>query len=167
MGLMECTVFPSVTHVASYLNQNILFCLIPSVTFLSDHNVYGVMKDKTQNAFGATTCNVCGMLYTPSTTEDETQHLLFHNQFISAVRYVVCISAYVIAYYSHSDEFWLKYQACVCKTGLIDLPFNIRRVFGCNDFSPVYSESFTGLEEGEDFRGISRWQDYPGSPRRS
>ncbi|XP_047667111.1 N-acetyltransferase ESCO1 isoform X2 [Tachysurus fulvidraco] len=44
--------------------------------------------DKTQTAFGATTCNVCGMLYSPSTTEDETQHLLFHNQFISAVRYV-------------------------------------------------------------------------------
>ncbi|KAG7335647.1 hypothetical protein KOW79_000340 [Hemibagrus wyckioides] len=44
--------------------------------------------DKNQNAFGATTCNVCGMLYSPSTTEDETQHLLFHNQFISAVRYV-------------------------------------------------------------------------------
>lgn len=44
--------------------------------------------EKSQNAFGATTCNVCGMLYSPSTTEDETQHLLFHNQFISAVRYV-------------------------------------------------------------------------------
>uniref|UniRef100_A0A3B1IHI4 N-acetyltransferase ESCO acetyl-transferase domain-containing protein n=2 Tax=Astyanax mexicanus TaxID=7994 RepID=A0A3B1IHI4_ASTMX len=28
------------------------------------------------------------MLYSPSATEDETQHLLFHNQFISAVRYV-------------------------------------------------------------------------------
>ncbi|XP_034162217.2 N-acetyltransferase ESCO1 [Pangasianodon hypophthalmus] len=45
-------------------------------------------SDNNQNAFGATTCNVCGMLYSPSTTEDETQHLLFHNQFISAVRYV-------------------------------------------------------------------------------
>ncbi|XP_066540179.1 N-acetyltransferase ESCO1 isoform X2 [Hoplias malabaricus] len=44
--------------------------------------------DKTPNAFGAVTCNVCGMLYSPSATEDETQHLLFHNQFISAVRYV-------------------------------------------------------------------------------
>ncbi|KAK3571664.1 hypothetical protein QTP86_015980 [Hemibagrus guttatus] len=44
--------------------------------------------DKNQNAFGATTCNVCGMLYSPSIAEDETQHLLFHNQFISAVRYV-------------------------------------------------------------------------------
>ncbi|TSL40942.1 N-acetyltransferase ESCO1 [Bagarius yarrelli] len=44
--------------------------------------------DKNQNAFGAVTCNVCGMLYSPSITEDETQHMLFHNQFISAVRYV-------------------------------------------------------------------------------
>ncbi|XP_026863078.2 N-acetyltransferase ESCO1 isoform X2 [Electrophorus electricus] len=44
--------------------------------------------DRSQNAFGAVTCNICGMLYSPSTTEDETQHLLFHNQFISAVRYV-------------------------------------------------------------------------------
>ncbi|KAF7708013.1 N-acetyltransferase ESCO1 [Silurus meridionalis] len=45
-------------------------------------------EQKSSNAFGATSCNVCGMLYSPSTTEDETQHLLFHNQFISAVRYV-------------------------------------------------------------------------------
>ncbi|XP_076826367.1 uncharacterized protein esco1 [Brachyhypopomus gauderio] len=45
-------------------------------------------SERSQNAFGAVTCNVCGMLYSPSTTEDETQHLLFHNQFISAVRYV-------------------------------------------------------------------------------
>ncbi|XP_072536401.1 uncharacterized protein esco1 isoform X2 [Salminus brasiliensis] len=44
--------------------------------------------EKNPHAFGAVTCNVCGMLYSPSTTEDETQHLLFHNQFISAVRYV-------------------------------------------------------------------------------
>ncbi|XP_036420602.1 N-acetyltransferase ESCO1 isoform X2 [Colossoma macropomum] len=43
--------------------------------------------DKSQSAFGAVTCNVCGMLYSPS-TEDEAQHLLFHNQFISAVKYV-------------------------------------------------------------------------------
>uniref|UniRef100_A0A8B9H824 Establishment of sister chromatid cohesion N-acetyltransferase 1 n=1 Tax=Astyanax mexicanus TaxID=7994 RepID=A0A8B9H824_ASTMX len=44
--------------------------------------------EKSPNTFGAVTCNVCGMLYSPSATEDETQHLLFHNQFISAVRYV-------------------------------------------------------------------------------
>lgn len=31
------------------------------------------------------------MLYTASNPEDETQHLLFHNQFISAVKYVVRI----------------------------------------------------------------------------
>ncbi|KAM9487912.1 uncharacterized protein esco1 isoform 1-T2 [Clarias gariepinus] len=52
-------------------------------------NIEGEQKNTdNQNAFGATSCNVCGMLYSPSTTEDETQHLLFHNQFISAVRYV-------------------------------------------------------------------------------
>lgn len=44
--------------------------------------------EKSPNTFGAVTCNVCGMLYSPSATEDETQHLLFHNQFTSAVRYV-------------------------------------------------------------------------------
>ncbi|XP_026110772.1 N-acetyltransferase ESCO1-like [Carassius auratus] len=41
-----------------------------------------------QKAFGALMCNVCGMLYSPTSPEDESQHLLFHNQFISAVRYV-------------------------------------------------------------------------------
>uniref|UniRef100_A0A673FKX2 N-acetyltransferase ESCO1-like n=1 Tax=Sinocyclocheilus rhinocerous TaxID=307959 RepID=A0A673FKX2_9TELE len=45
-------------------------------------------QDAGQKAFGVVTCNVCGMLYSPSSPEDESQHLLFHNQFISAVRYV-------------------------------------------------------------------------------
>lgn len=45
-------------------------------------------NDAGQKAFGAVMCNVCGMLYSASSTEDESQHLLFHNQFISAVRYV-------------------------------------------------------------------------------
>lgn len=66
------------------------------------------MKDK--SAFGATTCNVCGMLYSPSTTEDETQHMLFHNQFISAVRYVVCILAYSTAYITIAVEFYFKFR---------------------------------------------------------
>ncbi|XP_048862741.1 N-acetyltransferase ESCO1 isoform X2 [Brienomyrus brachyistius] len=44
--------------------------------------------DAGQKHFGAVTCNVCGMLYSASNPEDESQHLLFHNQFISAVRYV-------------------------------------------------------------------------------
>ncbi|XP_016146855.1 N-acetyltransferase ESCO1-like [Sinocyclocheilus grahami] len=46
------------------------------------------VNDAGQKAFGAVTCNVCGMLHSPSSPEDESQHLLFHNQFISAVRYV-------------------------------------------------------------------------------
>ncbi|KAM3839876.1 N-acetyltransferase ESCO1 isoform 2-T2 [Vipera latastei] len=44
--------------------------------------------DAGQKRFGALSCNICGMLYTASNPEDETQHLLFHNQFISAVKYV-------------------------------------------------------------------------------
>ncbi|XP_065524170.1 N-acetyltransferase ESCO1 isoform X1 [Lathamus discolor] len=44
--------------------------------------------DAGQKRFGAISCNICGMLYTVSNPEDETQHLLFHNQFISAVKYV-------------------------------------------------------------------------------
>uniref|UniRef100_A0A671MW02 N-acetyltransferase ESCO1-like n=1 Tax=Sinocyclocheilus anshuiensis TaxID=1608454 RepID=A0A671MW02_9TELE len=50
--------------------------------------VFCALQDAGQKAFGAVTCNVCGMLYSPSSPEDESQHLLFHNQFISAVRYV-------------------------------------------------------------------------------
>ncbi|NWI51592.1 ESCO1 acetyltransferase, partial [Calyptomena viridis] len=46
------------------------------------------MTDGGQKRFGAISCNICGMLYTVSNPEDETQHLLFHNQFISAVKYV-------------------------------------------------------------------------------
>ncbi|CAL8313834.1 unnamed protein product [Merluccius merluccius] len=44
--------------------------------------------DAGQKHFGAVACGVCGMLYSASNPEDETQHLLFHNQFISAVKYV-------------------------------------------------------------------------------
>ncbi|KAM4688462.1 N-acetyltransferase ESCO1 isoform 2-T4 [Discoglossus pictus] len=44
--------------------------------------------DAGQKRFGAISCNVCGMLYTASNPEDETQHMFFHNQFISAVKYV-------------------------------------------------------------------------------
>ncbi|XP_043921311.1 N-acetyltransferase ESCO1 [Protopterus annectens] len=44
--------------------------------------------DAGQKRFGPVTCSICGMLYTASNPEDETQHLLFHNQFVSAVKYV-------------------------------------------------------------------------------
>lgn len=44
--------------------------------------------DAGQKHFGAVACSVCGMLYSAANPEDESQHLLFHNQFISAVRYV-------------------------------------------------------------------------------
>ncbi|EDL86668.1 rCG41261, isoform CRA_b [Rattus norvegicus] len=47
--------------------------------------------DAGHKRFGAVSCNICGMLYTASNPEDETQHLLFHNQFISAVKYVVLL----------------------------------------------------------------------------
>ncbi|CAG10228.1 unnamed protein product, partial [Tetraodon nigroviridis] len=44
--------------------------------------------DAGQKHFGAVGCTVCGMLYSAANPEDESQHLLFHNQFISAVKYV-------------------------------------------------------------------------------
>ncbi|XP_056377665.1 N-acetyltransferase ESCO1 [Hyla sarda] len=55
--------------------------------------------DAGQKRFGAITCNVCGMLYTASNPEDETQHLLFHNQFISAVKYVGWKKERIVAEY--------------------------------------------------------------------
>ncbi|MBN3270473.1 ESCO1 acetyltransferase, partial [Polyodon spathula] len=44
--------------------------------------------DAGQKRFGPISCNMCGMLYSAASPEDEAQHLLFHNQFISAVKYV-------------------------------------------------------------------------------
>ncbi|XP_078543560.1 N-acetyltransferase ESCO1 [Lissotriton helveticus] len=44
--------------------------------------------DEGQKQFGANSCNVCGMLYTASNPEDETQHIFFHNRFVSAVKFV-------------------------------------------------------------------------------
>uniref|UniRef100_A0A3Q3R0U5 N-acetyltransferase ESCO zinc-finger domain-containing protein n=1 Tax=Monopterus albus TaxID=43700 RepID=A0A3Q3R0U5_MONAL len=44
--------------------------------------------DVGQKHFGAVACSVCGMLYSAANPEDESQHLLFHNQFVSAVKYV-------------------------------------------------------------------------------
>ncbi|MEE6464284.1 hypothetical protein FKM82_006225 [Ascaphus truei] len=55
--------------------------------------------DAGQKRFGAISCNVCGMLYTASNPEDETQHLLFHNQFISAVKYVGWKKERIVAEY--------------------------------------------------------------------
>ncbi|RXM28272.1 N-acetyltransferase ESCO1 [Acipenser ruthenus] len=46
------------------------------------------LQDAGQKRFGAISCNMCGMLYSAANPEDEAQHLLFHNQFISAVKYV-------------------------------------------------------------------------------
>ncbi|KAJ8276939.1 hypothetical protein GJAV_G00069580 [Gymnothorax javanicus] len=46
------------------------------------------VTDSDSKHFSVVTCSVCGMIYSAANPEDETQHLLFHNQFISAVRYV-------------------------------------------------------------------------------
>ncbi|MED6280149.1 hypothetical protein CHARACLAT_007860 [Characodon lateralis] len=48
----------------------------------------GTQTDAGQKHFGPEACSVCGMLYSAANAEDESQHLLFHNQFISAVKYV-------------------------------------------------------------------------------
>ncbi|XP_029446968.1 LOW QUALITY PROTEIN: N-acetyltransferase ESCO1 [Rhinatrema bivittatum] len=55
--------------------------------------------DAGQKRFGAISCSVCGMLYTASNPEDETQHLFFHNQFISAVKYVGWKKERIVAEY--------------------------------------------------------------------
>lgn len=47
------------------------------------------LQDAGQKHFGAVACSACGMLYSAANPEDESQHLLFHNKFISAVKYVV------------------------------------------------------------------------------
>ncbi|KAM9332277.1 uncharacterized protein KZ484_017425 isoform 2-T2 [Pholidichthys leucotaenia] len=46
------------------------------------------ITDAGQKHFGAGACSGCGMFYSTANPEDESQHLLFHNQFISAVKYV-------------------------------------------------------------------------------
>ncbi|XP_043960207.1 uncharacterized protein LOC122824070 [Gambusia affinis] len=48
----------------------------------------GTQTDVGQKHFGPEACSVCGMLYSAANPEDESQHLLFHNQFVSAVKYV-------------------------------------------------------------------------------
>ncbi|XP_068093343.1 N-acetyltransferase ESCO1 isoform X2 [Hyperolius riggenbachi] len=55
--------------------------------------------DAGQKRFGAISCSVCGMLYTATNPEDEAQHLLFHNQFISAVKYVGWKKERIVAEY--------------------------------------------------------------------
>uniref|UniRef100_A0A3P9KGX0 Establishment of sister chromatid cohesion N-acetyltransferase 1 n=1 Tax=Oryzias latipes TaxID=8090 RepID=A0A3P9KGX0_ORYLA len=46
------------------------------------------VSDAGQKHFGPVACSVCGMLYSAANAEDESQHLLFHNQFVSAIKYV-------------------------------------------------------------------------------
>ncbi|XP_017262047.1 uncharacterized protein LOC108230398 [Kryptolebias marmoratus] len=73
-----------------------------AATFLSDASLQKEVKklketdkdstqtiiDAGQKHFGPVACSGCGMLYSAANPEDESQHLLFHNQFISAVKYV-------------------------------------------------------------------------------
>ncbi|XP_072234639.1 uncharacterized protein [Leuresthes tenuis] len=54
----------------------------------ADKDATQTVIDAGQKHFGAVACSVCGMLYSAANPEDESQHLLFHNQFISAVKYV-------------------------------------------------------------------------------
>lgn len=54
----------------------------------SDKDGTQTIIDAGQKHFGPVACSVCGMLYSAANPEDESQHLLFHNQFISAVKYV-------------------------------------------------------------------------------
>ncbi|XP_051266564.1 LOW QUALITY PROTEIN: uncharacterized protein LOC127369345 [Dicentrarchus labrax] len=65
-------------------------CLQKEVKKLKDADKDGTQTiiDAGQKHFGAVACGVCGMLYSAANPEDESQHLLFHNQFISAVKYV-------------------------------------------------------------------------------
>ncbi|XP_041823865.1 protein MLP1 homolog [Melanotaenia boesemani] len=54
----------------------------------ADNDSSQTIIDAGQKHFGAVACSVCGMLYSAANPEDESQHLLFHNQFVSAVKYV-------------------------------------------------------------------------------
>ncbi|KAM9839785.1 uncharacterized protein esco1 [Aulostomus maculatus] len=65
-------------------------CLQKEVKKLREADKDGTQTiiDAGQKHFGAVACSVCGMLYSAANPEDESQHLLFHNQFISAVKYV-------------------------------------------------------------------------------
>ncbi|CAI5672912.1 unnamed protein product [Oreochromis niloticus] len=65
-------------------------CLQKEVKKLKEADKDGTQTviDAGQKHFGAVACSVCGMLYSAANPEDESQHLLFHNQFISAVKYV-------------------------------------------------------------------------------
>ncbi|XP_071373506.1 uro-adherence factor A-like [Centroberyx affinis] len=65
-------------------------CLQKEVKKLKEADKDGsqTIIDAGQKHFGAVACSVCGMLYSAANPEDESQHLLFHNQFISAVKYV-------------------------------------------------------------------------------
>lgn len=104
--------------------------------------VFVCLQDAGQKAFGAVTCNVCGMLYSPSSPEDESQHLLFHNQFISAVRYVVRQCHNSFSFLSTIFKYGFHVQMGVCH--LVSVP---------------------GLEEGENSGRVSRWQNYSRSAR--
>ncbi|AWP17100.1 putative microtubule-associated protein futsch-like [Scophthalmus maximus] len=65
-------------------------CLQREVKKLKEADKDGTQTviDAGQKHFGAVACTICGMLYSAANPEDESQHLLFHNQFISAVKYV-------------------------------------------------------------------------------
>ncbi|KFO38082.1 N-acetyltransferase ESCO2 [Fukomys damarensis] len=56
--------------------------------------------DAGQKYFGATMCKSCGMIYTASNPEDETQHIQYHHRFMEGIKYTGWKRERVVA------EFW-------------------------------------------------------------
>jgi hypothetical protein len=93
-------------------------------------------KDAGHKRFGAVSCNICGMLYTASNPEDETQHLLFHNQFISAVKYVV-------SRLCELKHIWLE-----IRSGSFIL-FCFHYVYGCFSHMCIFALCVHGVHGGQ------------------
>ncbi|KAK1173728.1 N-acetyltransferase ESCO1 [Acipenser oxyrinchus oxyrinchus] len=79
---------PPIVKGAISLSDSIIHKEIKKLKEAEKNGALQLTIDAGQKRFGAISCNMCGMLYSAANPEDEAQHLLFHNQFISAVKYV-------------------------------------------------------------------------------
>ncbi|XP_041103670.1 N-acetyltransferase ESCO1 [Polyodon spathula] len=79
---------PPLMKSAISLSDSIIHKEIKKLKEAEKNGALQLTIDAGQKRFGAVSCNMCGMLYSAANPEDEAQHLLFHNQFISAVKYV-------------------------------------------------------------------------------
>nr|CAB3243680.1 N-acetyltransferase ESCO2 [Phallusia mammillata] len=102
--------------------------------------------DAGQKAFGASQCNVCGMVYTVNHPEDQQMHKLHHNRFVSCIKFpgwkkerIVSnfMDGRILKVLSNDPKFAVKKVEEICSLIDLELGFNSNRGSISSSFRPL------------------------------